>query len=108
MDAFIILGLILLNGAFALSEMALISMKKVRLETEAKKGDKRAERALQLADKPDKFLSTIQIGITSIGILTGLFSGSSVAEWFTILLSKIPFLEPYSYSISVTDRKSVV
>lgn len=102
MDAFIILGLILLNGAFALSEMALISMKKVRLETEAKKGDKRAERALQLAEKPDKFLSTIQIGITSIGILTGLFSGSSVAEWFTILLSKIPILEPYSYSISVT------
>ena len=71
MEIFIIVGLILLNGLLSMSEMALVSARKSRLETEAKKGNKSAKTALALADDPDQFLSTIQIGITLIGILTG-------------------------------------
>lgn len=90
MEVFIILGLILLNGVFSMSEMALISSRKVRLENEAKRGDKKAGIALTLASNPDKFLSTVQIGITSIGILTGFFSGASIVKWLEVQLATIP------------------
>jgi len=101
MEAFIILGLILLNGCFALSEMALVSMKKSRLEGDAKKGDKKAQMAIDLSGKPDKFLSAIQIGITTIGILTGIFSGDTIAIWLSDIIAKIPGLESSAYSISL-------
>lgn len=101
MEAFIILLLILLNGCFALSELALISMKKSRLEGEAKRGDKKALKAIKLSGSPEKFLSTIQIGITSIGILTGIFSGASIASWLSEIIAKIPNLESSAYSISL-------
>jgi len=74
-EVFIILGLILLNGLFAMAEIALLSARKTRLEVQANKGDTRAREALKLANNPDKFLSTVQIGITLMGILTGIFSG---------------------------------
>ena len=73
-EIFIIVGLILLNGVFAMSEVAFISARKSRLSTEAKKGNKAAGAALTLANEPDRFLSTVQIGITLIGILTGISS----------------------------------
>jgi putative hemolysin len=92
MEVFIILGLILLNGLFSLSEMALVSSRKVRLEGEAKRGDKKAAKALQLASNPDKFLPTVQIGITTIGILTGVFSGKSISDWLAMQFAKIPLL----------------
>ena len=72
-EIFIILLLILLNGFFAMSEIALISARKSNLQTDADKGNKNAKRALKLASDPDKFLSAVQIGITLIGILTGIF-----------------------------------
>ena len=81
-DIFIILLLILLNGVFSMAEIALISARKSRLTSDAKQGSKGAQTALKLAGDPDKFLSTIQIGITLIGILTGLFSGAALAEDF--------------------------
>ena len=77
-EILIILGLILLNGIFSMAEMALVSSRKTRLETQAAKGDKRAKEALKLIDKPDAFFSTVQIGITLIGILTGVFSGQTL------------------------------
>lgn len=101
MEVFIILGLIILNGCFALSELALISSRKTRLEGDAKRGDKKAQRAIDLAGSPDKFLSTIQIGITTIGILTGIFSGESITDWLSAEIAKIPVLASSSYTISL-------
>lgn len=102
MEIVIIIGLILLNGVLSMSEIALVSARKSKLETEAKKGNKSAQRALELANEPNKFLSTIQIGITLIGILTGLYSGEAFAGRFSLLISGIPALEPYSLVIAKT------
>lgn len=74
-DLIIIIALILLNGVFSMSEVALISARKSKLTADAKSGNRNAATALKLQGEPDRFLSTIQIGITLIGILTGLFSG---------------------------------
>ena len=92
MEIVIIIGLILLNGILAMSEIALVSARKARLETEAKRGNKSAGTALKLANEPDKFLSTIQIGITLIGILTGLYSGEALAHNFAVIIAQIPAL----------------
>lgn len=78
-DLFIIIALILLNGVFSMSEVALISARKSKLTADAKNGNRNAATALKLQGEPDRFLSTIQIGITLIGILTGLFSGATIA-----------------------------
>ena len=85
-EIIIIVGLILLNGVFAMSEVALISARKSRLSTDAKKGSRSAKMALKLANEPDRFLSTVQIGITLIGILTGIYSGNKIASNFTGVL----------------------
>lgn len=85
-DLLVILLLILLNGLFAMSEIALLSAKKVKLQKAGSKGSKAARIALELAEQPDKFLSTIQIGITLIGILTGIFSSDMLAKSFGDLL----------------------
>ena len=78
-DLFIIIALILLNGVFSMSEVALISARKSKLTADAKDGSRNAATALKLQGEPDRFLSTVQIGITLIGILTGLFSGATIA-----------------------------
>lgn len=78
-DLIIIIALILLNGVFSMSEVALISARKSKLTADANKGNRNAITALKLQSEPDRFLSTIQIGITLIGILTGLFSGATIA-----------------------------
>ena len=101
MEIIIILGLIFLNGCFSLAEMALVSSRKVRLEQEAKRGDKRSKMALELSSNPDKFLSTIQIGITIIGILTGFFSGKKIADWLTIQLEQIPWLSAHAHGVAI-------
>ena len=77
-EIFVILGLILLNGLLALSEVVITSSRKSKLENLAKKGSKGAKIALDLASKPARFLSTIQVGITAIGILTGIFAGKGL------------------------------
>ena len=79
-DVFIICGLILLNGVFSMSEVALISARKSKLSAEAKKGNRNAAVALELSEDPERFLSTVQIGITLIGILTGIYSGATIAN----------------------------
>ena len=86
-ELLIILILILLNGVFSMSEIALISARKSNLQADANKGSKAAGTALGLAADPDKFLSSVQIGITLIGILTGIFSGNKVAAALSSLLA---------------------
>lgn len=102
MEIVIIVGLILLNGVLSMSEIALVSARKARLESEVKKGNKSAETALSLANEPDKFLSTIQIGITLIGILTGLYSGDAFARDLADVIARIPAMAPYALGISKT------
>lgn len=85
-EIFIIILLILLNGIFAMSEIAVISARKSSLQADANKGSKAAKTALKLAQDPDRFLSAVQVGITLIGILTGIFSGNKIAAAFSALL----------------------
>jgi putative hemolysin len=101
MEILIIFLLILLNGVFAMSEIATVSAKKSRLETAAKKGDKSARKALELAGNPGRFLSTVQIGITLIGILTGIYSGEKIQDDLVNLLNRVNALQPYSNTIAV-------
>jgi len=85
-----------------MSEIALVSSRKFKLESAAKKGNKNAKLALQFANSPNTFLSTVQIGITLIGILTGIYSGEKITEDVKRFVEKIPFLVQYAQSISVT------
>ena len=91
-----------------MSEIALVSARKARLEVEAKRGNKSAKTALKLANEPDRFLSTIQIGITLIGILTGLYSGEAFAYDLAEHVRRIPFLEPYALVVSKTTIVVIV
>lgn len=100
MEILIIIGLILLNGLLSMSEIALVSARKARLDIEAKRGNKSAQTALKLANEPDRFLSTIQIGITLIGILTGLYSGEAFAYDLAEYVRRVPWLEPYALGLS--------
>ncbi|RHJ90497.1 hemolysin family protein [Parabacteroides bouchesdurhonensis] len=108
MEIVIIIGLIVLNGVLSMSEIALVSARKARLEMEAKRGNKSARTAIQLANEPDKFLSTIQIGITLIGILTGLYSGEAFAHDFADVIAVSPSLQPYALGIAKTTIVIVV
>ncbi|WP_374539726.1 hemolysin family protein [Flavobacterium sp.] len=101
MEIVIIFLLILLNGLFSMSEIALISARKNRLETAAKKGNTSAKTALDLANSPNKFLSTVQIGITLIGILTGIYSGDKVTEDVKLFFEGYEITQPYAHSIAV-------
>ncbi|MBP6425605.1 MAG: HlyC/CorC family transporter [Flavobacterium sp.] len=101
MELLIIFLLILLNGVFSMSEIALISSRKSRLETAAKKGSKTAKTALDLANSPNKFLSAVQIGITLIGILTGIYSGDKITEDVELFVSGFATMQPYAHSIAV-------
>lgn len=96
MEFIIIIALILLNGLFSMSEIALISTRKSSLNNESRKGSRSARVALKLANDPDKFLSTVQIGITLIGILTGIYSGDALADDFGVLLMEWGF--PVAYA----------
>ncbi|MDI9309145.1 MAG: hemolysin family protein [Limnohabitans sp.] len=96
MEIVIILLLILLNGVFSMSEIALISARKNRLETAAKKGNTSARTALDLANSPNRFLSTVQIGITLIGILTGIYSGDKITHDVQDFFAGYPLTAPYS------------
>ncbi|HXL56068.1 MAG TPA: hemolysin family protein, partial [Chitinophagaceae bacterium] len=98
MEIVIIFGLILLNGVFAMAEIALVSARRARLEAQANKGDAKAKEALQLSNHPDKFISTVQIGITLIGILNGIFSGESIRGNVVNFLNQFEFIKPYSNS----------
>ena len=98
----ILLILILINGLFSMAEIALVSARKARLEGQAAKGDIEAKRALKLANHPETFLSTVQIGITLIGVLTGIYSGDSFKAPLQEWLQKFDLFRPYSSTIATT------
>ena len=85
-----------------MAEIALVSARKARLEAQANKGDKRAKEALELANHPDRFLSTVQIGITIIGILTGIISGEKLKVGFVKFLNNFDSIKEYSNGIATT------
>lgn len=91
-----ILILIVANGVFSGSEIALVSARKVRLEQQAREGNRAARLALKLAQAPNDFLSTVQIGITLIGILSGALGGATVARQLEVVLNEVEFVAPYS------------
>lgn len=102
MEIFILLGLILVNGLFVMSEIALVSARKARLEFLAERGDKKAASALDLAENPEIFLSAAQIGITLIAIITGVYSGERFSVYILPYIEKIDALRPYAKTISTT------
>ena len=100
-EILILVLLVLINGFFSLSEMAVVSARKVRLQQHAENGSKGARTALALAVQPTRFLSSVQIGITLIGILSGALGGATVAEALAAYFAQFPVLKPYSELIGV-------
>lgn len=98
---FIIL-LIIANGIFAMSEIAVVSARKARLQQMANEGNAKARAALELASSPNRLLSTVQIGITLIGILAGVLGGATIAEELAGRLVTIPLFEPYAEVIALS------
>jgi putative hemolysin len=97
----VVLLLVLLNGVFSMSEMAVVSARKVRLEQLANTGDRNARAALDLANEPNRFLSTIQFGITLVGIFTGAFGGAALAARWPPTLRAVPALESYADGLAL-------
>jgi putative hemolysin len=100
-EILIIVLLILVNGLFAMAEIAVVSARKTRLQQQAQEGDKKALAALELANAPNQFLATIQIGITLVGIVAGAFGGATIAEKLADALQQVPPLAPYGEAIGV-------
>lgn len=100
-EVVIVLLLLILNGVFAMSEMAVVSARKARLQQLAEQGDMSARAALALSESPNRFLSTVQIGITLVGILAGAFGGATIAEQLAERLAVVPALAPYAETIGV-------
>ncbi len=101
MEILIILALLLVNGVFAMYEIALVSSSKARLETMVRNGSKKAGRVLELLEEPEKILSTIQVGITLIGIVSGAYGGTTLADDVQPLFEKIPALEVYAGKLAM-------
>ncbi len=95
-----IVVLLIANGLFSMSEMAVVSARKARLQKLAADGDKGARAALELAGSPGSFLSTVQIGITLVGILAGAFGGATIDEKLAPPLKRFHAIEPYADNIS--------
>lgn len=100
MEIIIIILLILLNGIFSMSEMALVSSKGFRLRKEKKKGNTNAKTAIKLSENPNQFLSTVQIGITLIGILLGIFSGDRLTSDLAAYIAQFETFTEYSKGIA--------
>ncbi|WP_319580674.1 hemolysin family protein [uncultured Methanospirillum sp.] len=101
LEIFIIIILIVLNGLFSMAEFALVSARKIRLQQMAERGEKGADTALSLSEDPNTFLSTIQVGITLVGILTGAFGGAAIANEIEGSFTVVPALDPYAGIISL-------
>ena len=101
LEILIILFLILLNGIFAMSEIAIVSSRKARLQQLVNEGDEKAKVALELANNPSNFLSTVQVGITLVGVLAGAVGGATIVEFLAPQLARLSWLAPYSETISL-------
>ena len=101
-EVLVILLLLVANGVFAMAELAVVSARKARLQQRASKGDARAQQALAQANNPNELLSTVQIGITLIGILAGAFGGATIAEEIAaVFRTRVSWLEAYSEALEV-------
>ena len=101
-ELFILTGLIVVNGLFALAEITLVSARKTRLELLSKNGSKKAKAALHLSENPEIFLSSVQIGITLISIFTGLYSGEKFSKDLTPILEQFSLIREYAQPLSTT------
>jgi putative hemolysin len=101
MEVLLLAVLVVLNGVFSLSEIAVVSARKTRLQQWADEGRAGAGSALALANEPGRFLSTIQVGITTIGILSGAIAEASLAEALAVSLAQVPGIELYSHLIAI-------
>lgn len=101
MEFLIILALILLNGFFSMSEISVVSARKVRLQAASRKGSRGANTALELSATPGRFLSTVQIGITVVGLLTGIYSGENITGNVESWLQQFAFVRPLADELAV-------
>lgn len=101
MDILIILGLILVNGIFAMSEIAIVTSKRIRLQKLAENGSRGAQAALDLSENPSRFFSTIQVGITLIGIFNGAYGEASLVERLTPEVALLPFIGEFAREIAL-------
>ena len=96
MEIALLFALVLLNGLFAMSEIALVTARKARLQKLVDEGDTAAAAAVKLGEDPTRFLSTIQIGITSIGVLNGIVGEAALAAPLSVWLAEAGVPEPYN------------
>jgi putative hemolysin len=97
----LILILLVANGVFAMTEIAIVSSRAARLKRRARDGDPRAAAALELSENPNDFLSTVQIGITFVGILAGAFGGATIAEQIGARFNTVPWIAPHGEALGV-------
>ena len=102
MELLLLLFLVLLNGVLAMSEIAVVSSRKARLQKLADDGSLGAQRALELSNEPSGFLSTIQVGITTVGILSGAIGEGALADPLTGWLEQFNAVAPYARGIALT------
>ena len=93
--------MVLANGVFALSEIAVVSARKARLRQQANEGSRRAAAALALAERPEKFLATVQVGITLVGVFAGAFAGATLSHPLARQLARVDAVAPYSEAIAL-------
>ncbi|MEZ5291927.1 MAG: hemolysin family protein [Vicinamibacterales bacterium] len=96
----VVLLLLVANGVFAMSEISIVAARKVRLQQRADDGDRRAAAALALANAPTQFLSTVQVGISLVGVLAGAYGGATIAEPVQAWVAQVPVLAPYAEALS--------
>src|SRR5215831_20655796 len=99
MQYIIIFLLALLNGLFAMAEISIVSSRKIRLQHLAENGSWRARLALRLANDPHKFLPTVQIGMTTVSIIAGVYGGTALAEPLKLELEKISWISHYAHAV---------
>jgi putative hemolysin len=100
-ELLIIVALLMCNGVFAMSELAVVTARRTRLARRAEAGDTRAQAALDLAAEPTQFLSTVQVGITLVGTFAGAFGGATIAEELTPVLAAVPLIGPYAGGVAL-------
>ena len=98
-EILLVAGLLIINGLFSMTEIAVVSARRVRLARAAADGSAGAAKAVELQENPDRFLSTVQIGITLVGILSGAFGGALLSDEIGALVAQVPSLAPYSEQI---------
>jgi putative hemolysin len=100
-EALVVLALLLVNGIFAMSEMAIVSSRRLRLQRRAERGDAGARAALRLVEEPARFLSAVQVGITLVGILLGAFGGATIAGNLAAAFARVPVLAPHADGVAL-------